>query len=105
GAVQRTIDAGFDAGGMTVDTINAAALQEIGRPLALTPDFVRNCLDPQQSVWSRTTPGGTAPSEVPRMLAVLRTKLARDTGVVRQRASNLEIADSRLRNAVQAIAA
>lgn len=103
GAVQRAIDAGLDASGMTVETINASATLELGRTLAITPEFVRNCLDPVRSVHARTTPGGTAPPEVRRMLASLATKRQRDIELVATRQSGIDRANGRLREAIQSI--
>lgn len=105
GAVQRAIDAGLDASGMTVDTINASATHELGRTLAITPEFVRNCLDPVRSVHARKTPGGTAPSEVRRMLEVLAAKRAKDIDLVTARQRDVDLANERLREAIQTIAA
>ena len=104
-AVQHAIDAGLNASGMTVEVINSAAEQEIGRPLAITPEFVRDCLDPVRSVNARTTPGGTAPSEVRRMLTVLTTKRAKDIDLVTARQQRVDSANERLRAAIHAIAA
>lgn len=103
GAVQRAIDAGFDASGMTVETINASAVKEIGRTLAITPEFVRDCLDPVRSVHSRTTLGGTAPSEVRRMLSSLASKRRQDVDLVAAHRGAIDVANERLREAVQAI--
>lgn len=105
GAVQRAIDAGHHAGGMTVETINASAVQELGRSLSITPEFVRDCLDPVRSVHARTTPGGTAPSEVRRMLADLATKRVRDIDLLTARLRDVDLAHERLREAIQAISA
>ncbi len=105
GAVQRAIDAGLDASGMTVETISTSAEKELGRPLSLTPQFVRDCLDPVRSVHARTTPGGTAPSEVRRMLAALSAKRAQDIDSVTTRQRAVDLANERLREAIQAIAA
>lgn len=100
-AVQQAIDARLDASGMTVDTINAAAVHELGRSLDITADFVSDCLDPIRSVNARTTPGGTAPSEVRRMLASLSAKRAKDIEVLAARRQNLDVAGDRLRDAIQ----
>ncbi|MEF2072459.1 hypothetical protein [Consotaella aegiceratis] len=105
GAVQRAIDAGLDASGLTEETINASAEQELGRALAITPEFVRGCLDPVRSVHARTTLGGTAPSEVRRMLAALAEKRSQDIDFVMTRRRGLDLANQRLRDAIQALAA
>ncbi|MDH2398392.1 argininosuccinate lyase [Bradyrhizobium sp. SSUT18] len=105
GAVQRAIDAGLDATGMTVETINDSAEKELGRPLSITPQFVRDCLDPVRSVHARTTSGGTAPSEVRRMLAALAAKRALDVSLVATLRHKVNLADARLHQAVQSIAA
>lgn len=105
GAVQRALDAGLDARGMTVAIINESAGEELGRTLPLTPEFVRDCLDPVRSVHARTTPGGTAPSEVRRMLAGLEAKRIDDAKLTAARRRKVEEAALRLREAVEALAA
>ncbi|KAA3517789.1 argininosuccinate lyase [Agrobacterium vitis] len=102
-AVQQAIDARLDASGMTVETINAAAMHELGRALDITANFVRDCLDPVRSVNARTTPGGTAPSEVRRMLTSLGAKRAKDLEVLANRRQNLDVASILLRAAIQKI--
>jgi argininosuccinate lyase len=105
GAVQQAIDAGLDASGMTVDTINASAVEELGRSLDITPEFVRDCLDPVRSINARTTPGGTAPSEVRRMLANLATKRVQDIDSVAVLRHDIDLANERLHKAIQVISA
>lgn len=105
GAVQRTLNAGLDASGMTAEIINASAQEEIGRALQLDAQFVRDCLDPVKSVHARATPGGTAPSEVRRMLAMLETKRSEDGSLTAARRKAVEAAAARLKNAVSALAA
>ncbi|WP_313617762.1 argininosuccinate lyase [Agrobacterium sp.] len=101
GAVQRALNAGLDARGMTVEIINESAVEELGAPLPITADFVRDCLDPVRSVNARTTAGGTAPSEVRRMLVALAIKRGRDADLVTSRQQAIDDAAKRLRDAVQ----
>lgn len=105
GPVQRSLDAGLDARGMSVEIINASASEELGSTLSLTADFVRDCLDPVKSVNARTTPGGTAPSEVRRMLSALATKRNQDVDLAATRRRGIDEAAARLRQAVQALVA
>ena len=103
-AVQRAIEAGHGTSGITAETLGTAAMQTLGRPLAITPDLVRDGLDPVRAVYSRLTPGGTAPREVRRMLDALAAKRSRDTGLIDSRRRGVDDAGERLREAVQAIA-
>ncbi|EUB98921.1 Argininosuccinate lyase [Rhizobium sp. CF080] len=105
GAVQRALNMGLDASGMTVEILNASAEEELGRALPIDAQFVRDCLDPVKSVQARTTPGGTAPSEVRRMLETLETKRGKDAGLTKARREAVEAAIIRLRSAAGALAA
>jgi len=105
GAVQMALDAGLDASGLDAAIVERSAEREIGRRLDLDDAFVRASLDPVASVASRTTPGGTAPSEVRRVLAVLETRRHADGRLTAERRRTLAAADARLRAAVAALSA
>lgn len=90
GAVQHALNLGLDAAGMTAEIVNESAREELGRDLPLTAEFIRDHLDPVRSVNSRTTPGGTAPSEVRRMLGTLALKREKDVDAARQLESKLD---------------
>ena len=104
GAVQMAIDAGLDASGLDAAIVERSAEREIGRRLGLDDAFVRASLDPVASVASRTTPGGTAPSEVRRVLTALETKRHADGRLTAERRTTLRAAEDRLRAAVTALA-
>ncbi len=103
GAVQLALAAGVDASGLSVDLVNQSAHAELGRTLPLDADFVRDCLDPVKSVHARTTPGGTAPAEVRRLLAALTTKRQTDRRETDARRAAVQAAADRLSAAVQAV--
>jgi len=52
--------------------LDQAAMEIIERPLNLSDSFVREALDVEQFIKTRTTSGGTAPQEVCRILAIQR---------------------------------
>lgn len=102
-AVQKAIDSGLDASGITVDSINSAALRETGVTLEITPTFVSECLDPIRSVNARTTPGGTAPDEVARMLSDLSIKRNKDIELVTRFKQDISLASEILNVSIQEV--
>ncbi len=76
--VHDAVEAGMTAEDIDATMVNRIAEPIVGRPLGLSDDFVRSCLDPRQAVAARTTTGGTAPSEVARILAEQQKLLSID---------------------------
>lgn len=77
-AVQMVIAAGGDARQLTVQVLNAAAEEEIGRSFDLAEDKLRRWMDPVQAVSARKVPGGTAPEAVEAMLQEMQGRLDAD---------------------------
>lgn len=89
GAVVRdALDTQVPANEITSAMIDRAAIDQVGRPMHLREETVRNCLDPQRNVAARTVAGGPAPSGVRERIAVQRQRLdalLEDTASLRQR--------------------
>ncbi|WP_151637669.1 argininosuccinate lyase [Noviherbaspirillum aerium] len=65
GAVVRSaMDAAIPAHSITSLMVDAAAMEQLGRPVHLGEDTVRRCVDPKAGVQSRIVPGGPAPVRV-----------------------------------------
>ncbi len=75
GAVRRADEGGGD---LTYEILQAAAREITGRRLALSPEDVRDALDPEHFVRARTVLGGPAPEETRRALRDEREREADD---------------------------
>jgi argininosuccinate lyase len=60
------------AGVLDAEALDAAALEVLGRPLALDAELVADALDPEAALATRTVPGGAAPAPMATMLADCR---------------------------------
>lgn len=62
GAVVRdAMDQHLSADRIDVKMIEAAAIDQLGKPLGIDAEAVRACLDPQSNVDARRSPGGSSP--------------------------------------------
>ncbi len=73
--VRQALDANLPADAITAQMVNAAATEQTGRPIHLSDESVRLCLDPASSLASRSTRGGPAPSLVAQRTAKQRGAL------------------------------
>ncbi|PVE20765.1 argininosuccinate lyase [Microvirga sp. KLBC 81] len=96
GAVQMALNEGIGASDITADLVNRSAQAVVGHTLAIDDAFVQACLDPVRAVAARTTSGGTAPSEVLRILQEQRQRLIADRAELARRAAQVEEAQKRL---------
>ena len=94
GAVQGASERG---GELTHQLLQEAALEATGRQLSLSPDDVRDALDPEHFVRVRAILGGPAPDETRRALAVERKREAEDESWHAAKAESLAQASERLR--------
>ena len=106
GAVVRAaLSQGLGANAVDAAFIEAIAEPILGHKLGLDDGFVRACLDPRLAVMARRTQGGTAPSEVERMVAQARSVLLRDVAARRARTAQLDDAAEALAVRLQQLAA
>lgn len=106
GAVVRlAISLGRDASGIDSALLDQAAVTEIGKPLELPDDVIRQCLDARQALQQRTSPGGAAPSAVRALLTESQLRL-QQTGIkIEARRQALVQADAVLDTAINTLAA
>uniref|UniRef100_A4WYP6 Argininosuccinate lyase n=1 Tax=Cereibacter sphaeroides (strain ATCC 17025 / ATH 2.4.3) TaxID=349102 RepID=A4WYP6_CERS5 len=102
-AVQRVLATGGGAEDLTVEVLNAAAEDEIGRRFDLPEERLRRWMDPVEAVRARTVPGGTAPEVVTAMLARMEARLSADASAREARTAALAEAASRLAGRVAAL--
>lgn len=93
--VRQALDASLPASDITAEMVNAAATEQTGRPICLSEQSVRLCLDPAYSLESRSAKGGPAPSLVVLRIAQQRDELHK----AQERAMRTRqmVADSRTR--------
>lgn len=80
--VRQALEAGIPAHRITPDMIQAAAAEQLGRPVALGEDDIAACLDPVRNVAARVSPGGPAPDGVRAHIQAQRRLLDRQRSVV-----------------------
>jgi len=66
----------FSPAAVTVELLNRAGQETIGKTIAVDEPTIRNAFDPDVLVRTRVTVGSVSPAEVDRMLEVARTNLA-----------------------------
>jgi len=68
--------------------VDAVALEQIGRPMGLSEEAVRRCLDPVAGVAARSVFGGPSPALVTERVAQQQTALraSQDNVVLRRQA-------------------
>jgi argininosuccinate lyase len=97
-----TAENGKDATGIDAALVDAAAGEMIDKPLRMSDEAIRRCLDPRHFVEQHKVTGAAAPSEVRRMAGARRDLIARDEAAVAERATRIRNADRELRAAVEA---
>lgn len=104
GAVVRAaMDAGLAADRITLDMVETAAEEQIGRRLGLTADAVHACLDPIRGVAQRQA-GGPSPDSVKTLVAAAETVLARHERTNHDRRAAMRTARAARRGRTEALA-
>lgn len=104
-AVLTAVENGEDATGIDAALVDAAAGEMIDKPLRMSDEAIRRCLDPQHFVEQHKVTGAAAPAEVRRMASVRRDLVARDEAAIAERAARVRNADRELGAAVEAFLA
>jgi len=99
--VTRALDAGMVATDVTLEFVEEVAQETLGHSLELSEEQVRNALDPVAFVESHDLPGGPAPKEVTRMVAVRQGRLAEERERQKGRRARLETAAKKLDQATE----
>jgi argininosuccinate lyase len=105
GVVRAAMDAGLAADGITSGMVDAAAQEQLGRPLGLPADHVRESLDPAASVAARLVPGGPAPDRVAEAVEAAQARLENRRGILARKRSDLKDAREALKRAMRELAA
>ncbi|WP_395607284.1 argininosuccinate lyase [Pseudomonas sp. B22129] len=87
--VRNCLAEGLSPGQVTGAALDQAAQETAGLVLAYSDAQVRDALNPQRFVETRTSTGGVGPSEVSRMLAVASSELEQDRDWVAQNRQQL----------------
>ncbi|HEV7283569.1 MAG TPA: hypothetical protein VGN75_01845, partial [Kaistia sp.] len=101
--VRDAIAAGKTAGRIDVPDLDAAAKAVVGGPLGLSAKTVRTALDATANVAARTATGGPAATEMARMLADRRLRLAADEAATAAVTVRLRRAGETLEDAVDGL--
>ncbi|MFA4135652.1 MULTISPECIES: argininosuccinate lyase [unclassified Brevibacillus] len=77
--VKESMSEQLAANQISLELVNRAAIEVIGRELSLTAEELRLALDPVHFVMIRKLPGGPNPEEMKRMIAVRQAVLQQET--------------------------
>ena len=99
--VRKAIEEGIRATQITSNFIDEVAIDEIGGPIGLTEDSVRNALDPMDNITVRSHEGGTAPSAVARTIRKASRLIEKDMHYVETTRRKLQSARTSLRKTVR----
>ena len=80
----RVVGRAVAGGTLDAAALDAAAVELLGRPLALDPALVAGALDPAAALATRVVPGGAAPEPMDAMLRECRDAVAEVVGVGRR---------------------
>ena len=103
--VRQAAAAGMRPGAVTAQTIDAAAIEVLGRPVGLTESQVRDALDPARNVEMKKTVGGPSRHSIEAMLRSRHVASGLAARNLADRQSALRSADAGLEQAITAICA
>lgn len=103
--VNAALEQGKTANQIDVAMVQQAAQAQLGHKLDISPEAVRNALDPVQNVARREGIGGPAAIAVQRMVNTARMELAEEEERLRQRFQKLVAASTELDQVVTAMIA
>lgn len=103
--VRNALDLGIPAHAIDAEMINAAASEQLGRPVVLQQTDVSQCLDPVSNVAARQSPGGPAPQQVVRHIEAQKLALGDKARRFDATAARVGAARDALQRRAQALAA
>lgn len=101
--VRLGIDRGLSQTAVTSALVDEAAMEYMGKSLALPEESIRRALDPMECVKARTLTGGPAPERVEEDIARAREKFANDQGTLDTLSERLAESAHRLEQAIDKI--
>jgi len=102
--VRQAMDAGEHADQITGAMIDAAAQEQLGHPLGLDEEKVRECLAPVANVQARRSPGAPGRPALDATLEAAQARLTLEREAARLRRERQQGARSRLDQAIRALA-
>jgi argininosuccinate lyase len=99
--VRQALQKGLSATQITSEFIDSVIIDEIGTPIGLREDKVRQALDPRQNVSARAHDGGPAPSAVAKTIRRAQRLLEEDRHFVEMTRHKLQRAQTSLRKTVR----
>ncbi|QEL22264.1 argininosuccinate lyase [Bosea sp. F3-2] len=105
GVVRAAMDTGLAADGITTEMVDAAALEQLGRPLKLSAEAVRRCLNPAVGAAGRNLPGGPAPEAVARAVESAQARLETRRATLAAKRGRLQAAREVLKRDMRELAA
>jgi argininosuccinate lyase len=103
--VRQALDAHLRADEISPQMVDAAAMEQIGRPMGLSAEAVRRCLDPVAGVAARSVFGGPSPALVTERAAQQQKALCVSQEQVALRRRALAAARTTLKQELAALAA
>jgi argininosuccinate lyase len=102
-AVRRAAQAGMRGVDVTGEMLDEAALEQVGHPLGLSGQDLRELLDPRKIALERNSTGGAAPQVVRRMAASARREAEGIRRAAARRAAAYEAAEAALVSRAEAL--
>ncbi|WP_286786528.1 MULTISPECIES: argininosuccinate lyase [Pseudomonas] len=102
GAVRLAMDAGIPAHRIDTAMVDVCALEQLGHPLNLAADKVRDCLDPTANVQARTSAGGPSLLSLEPSLIRANQRIELECQANQARRDRLAAAHERLQAATRA---
>ena len=104
GVVRDALRNDVTADRISVAMVEEAARDQLGRPLGITDEKLRECLDPLQNVSARSSTGGPSPANVHDHLDFARGRLLAVTSFADSYRARLASARDRLQTAIHQLA-
>ena len=94
--VKEAMSAELAANQISLELVNRAAVEVIGRELSITEEELRLALDPVHFVMIRKLPGGPNPQEINRMITERRAVLGQESAWVAKKQQAIAVGMNRL---------
>jgi argininosuccinate lyase len=101
--VRRALARGLKPAEVTPEFFREAAEEAIGQPATLSPEALRQVMDPLESIRAKRVTGGTAPDMVRQSIQRKSRQLAEDRAWLEQKRARLAEAETALTSACDAI--
>jgi argininosuccinate lyase len=103
--VREAIDRAVPADRIDVDMVESAAIEQLGKPLGISADAVRACLDPVGNVGARISSGGPSPATLRAHVSAARVRLDEAKTTLNGWRARIDEARAELQSATNQVAA